>query len=42
MITKIEADKIEESQENYANLTRTIVFEKEGRQELFEKWLSQT
>jgi hypothetical protein len=40
-ITEIEAYEIEESHENYPNINRTIVFEKAGRQELFEKWLSQ-
>jgi hypothetical protein len=41
LITEIEAYESEESQENYPNINRTIVFEKAGRQELFEKWLSQ-
>ena len=39
--TQIEAHEVEVSQKNYPNINRTIVFEKAGRQELFEKWLSQ-
>jgi hypothetical protein len=41
LITEIEAYESEESQENYPNINRTIVFENARRQKLFEKWLSQ-
>jgi len=41
LITEIEAYESKEAQKNYSNINRTIVFEKAGRQELFEKWLSQ-
>jgi hypothetical protein len=39
LVTEIEAHDSEESQKNFPNINRTIVFEKAGRQELFEKWL---
>lgn len=41
LITGIEAHEGEESKKNNPNINRTILFEKAGRQELFEKWLSQ-
>jgi hypothetical protein len=40
-ITEIEADEIEEARESYLDINRTTVVENAGKQELFEKWLSQ-
>lgn len=42
LITEIGADEGDESRENCPDINRTVAFKKSGKQELFEKWLSQT